>query len=138
MAFAWRAAGLSYAPPLPRPLPYPDILQHRYNRFLQIASRVVRRSLKDEQRLIAEKRGEMDLRFAKWEVSRDHPSIICARKHRRAPELMHSTGRKAGRGQVRCGGEQGGYAGECCKGSVMIARLGWSEWKGDHSKARGP
>lgn len=75
MAFAWRAAGLSYAPPLPRPLPYPDIPQHRYNRFLQIASRVVRRSLKDEQRLIAEKRGEMDLRFAKWEVSRDHRAL---------------------------------------------------------------
>lgn len=41
----------------------------RYNRYLTIASRVVRRSLKEEQRLAAARRGESDLRFAKWEVS---------------------------------------------------------------------
>ncbi|KAF2199982.1 hypothetical protein GQ43DRAFT_441987 [Delitschia confertaspora ATCC 74209] len=52
MAFAWKAAGLTY------------------NRYLAVASRVVRRSLKEEKRLQAEKRGDMDLRFAKWEVSR--------------------------------------------------------------------
>ena len=40
-----------------------------YNRYLAIAARVVRRSLKEQPRLAAEKRGEMDLRFAKWEVS---------------------------------------------------------------------
>ncbi|KAI1493036.1 mitochondrial ATP synthase epsilon chain-domain-containing protein [Biscogniauxia mediterranea] len=49
MVFAWKAAGLSY------------------NRYLAIASRVVRRSLKEEKRVAAERRGEMDLRFAKWE-----------------------------------------------------------------------
>ncbi|CAF9903265.1 MAG: hypothetical protein GOMPHAMPRED_000161 [Gomphillus americanus] len=49
MAFAWKAAGLTY------------------NRYLAVAARVVRRSLKDDKRLAAEKRGEMDLRFAKWE-----------------------------------------------------------------------
>ncbi|KAF2836885.1 hypothetical protein M501DRAFT_1006854 [Patellaria atrata CBS 101060] len=49
MAFAWKAAGLTY------------------NRYLAIAARVVRRSLKEEQRLQAERRGESDLRFAKWE-----------------------------------------------------------------------
>jgi len=37
-----------------------------YNRYLAIAARVVRRSLKEEQRLAAERRGEMELRFAKW------------------------------------------------------------------------
>jgi len=40
-----------------------------YNRYLAIAARVVRRSLKEDKRLAAERRGEMDLRFAKWEVS---------------------------------------------------------------------
>lgn len=35
-----------------------------------MAARVVRRSLKEDKRLQAERRGEMDLRFAKWEVSR--------------------------------------------------------------------
>ena len=41
---------------------------HSYNRYLAVAARVVRRSLKEDKRLAAERRGEMDLRFAKWEV----------------------------------------------------------------------
>ncbi|KAK5136439.1 hypothetical protein LTR08_003084 [Meristemomyces frigidus] len=49
MTFAWKASGITY------------------NRYLAVAARVVRRSLKDDKRLAAEKRGEMDLRFAKWE-----------------------------------------------------------------------
>ncbi|KAI0845240.1 mitochondrial ATP synthase epsilon chain-domain-containing protein [Daldinia vernicosa] len=49
MVFAWKAAGLSY------------------NRYLAVATRVVRRSLKEEKRLIAERRGDTELRFAKWE-----------------------------------------------------------------------
>ncbi|TKW57016.1 hypothetical protein CTA1_13029 [Colletotrichum tanaceti] len=49
MVFAWKAAGLTY------------------NRYLAVASRVVRRSLKEDKRIIAERRGETDLRFAKWE-----------------------------------------------------------------------
>ena len=40
-----------------------------YNRYLAVAARVVRRSLKEDKRLQAERRGEMDLRFAKWQVS---------------------------------------------------------------------
>ncbi|PGH23170.1 hypothetical protein AJ80_02807 [Polytolypa hystricis UAMH7299] len=52
MAFAWKAAGLTY------------------NRFLAVAARTVRRSLKEDLRLLAERRGEMDLRFAKWENGR--------------------------------------------------------------------
>ncbi|KAI1162679.1 mitochondrial ATP synthase epsilon chain domain-containing protein [Nemania serpens] len=49
MTFAWKAAGLTY------------------NRYLAVASRVVRRSLKDDKRVAAERRGETDLRFTKWE-----------------------------------------------------------------------
>ncbi|EXJ61065.1 F-type H+-transporting ATPase subunit epsilon [Cladophialophora yegresii CBS 114405] len=49
MAFEWKAAGLTY------------------NRYLAVAARVVRRSLKEGPRLQAERRGEMDLRFAKWQ-----------------------------------------------------------------------
>ncbi|QIX01764.1 hypothetical protein AMS68_007281 [Peltaster fructicola] len=52
MSFAWKAAGITY------------------NRYLAIASRVVRRSLQEEKRLVAERRGEMDLRMAKWENGR--------------------------------------------------------------------
>ncbi|KAF4625734.1 hypothetical protein G7Y89_g12427 [Cudoniella acicularis] len=48
MAFAWKASGLTY------------------NKYLSVAARVVRRSLKDDLRLAAERRGEMELRFAKW------------------------------------------------------------------------
>ncbi|KAF4123846.1 F-type H+-transporting ATPase subunit epsilon [Geosmithia morbida] len=46
---AWKAAGISY------------------NRYLAIAARTVRRSLKEDKRLLAERRGETELRFAKWE-----------------------------------------------------------------------
>ncbi|GES66390.1 mitochondrial ATP synthase epsilon chain-domain-containing protein [Aspergillus terreus] len=49
MAFAWKAAGLTY------------------NRYLAVAARAVRRSLKEGPRLAAERRGQMDLRFAKWQ-----------------------------------------------------------------------
>ncbi|KAG9241359.1 mitochondrial ATP synthase epsilon chain domain-containing protein [Calycina marina] len=48
MAFAWKASGLTY------------------NKYLSVAASVVRRSLKDTQRLAAEKRGVSELRFAKW------------------------------------------------------------------------
>ncbi|ROV95087.1 hypothetical protein VSDG_05833 [Cytospora chrysosperma] len=48
MTFAWKAAGLTY------------------NRYLAVAGRVVRRSLKDDKRLAAERRGEQELRFSKW------------------------------------------------------------------------
>lgn len=41
---------------------------HSYNRYLTIAARVVRRSLKEDLRVNAERRGESELRFAKWEV----------------------------------------------------------------------
>jgi F-type H+-transporting ATPase subunit epsilon len=49
MASAWKVAGLSY------------------NRYISVASRVVRRSLKEDKRILAERRGESELRFAKWE-----------------------------------------------------------------------
>ncbi|KIM98851.1 hypothetical protein OIDMADRAFT_19880 [Oidiodendron maius Zn] len=48
MAFAWKASGLTY------------------NKYLSVAARTVRRSLKDDKRLAAERRGDMELRFAKW------------------------------------------------------------------------
>ena len=48
MSAAWKAAGLTY------------------NRYLAIAARAVRRSLKEEKRIVAERRGESDLKFAKW------------------------------------------------------------------------
>lgn len=46
-----------------------EIARCSYNRYLAVAGRVVRRSLKDDKRLAAERRGEMDLRISKWEVS---------------------------------------------------------------------
>ncbi|CAK7566587.1 MAG: hypothetical protein SEPTF4163_004535 [Sporothrix epigloea] len=49
MTFAWKAAGLSY------------------NRYLSIAGRAVRRSLKEDKRIAAERRGNLDVRFSKWQ-----------------------------------------------------------------------
>lgn len=43
-------------------------MSNSYNRYLAIAARAVRRSLKEDKRIVAERRGEMDLRFAKWQV----------------------------------------------------------------------
>lgn len=43
-------------------------VSNSYNRYLAIAARAVRRSLKEDKRIAAERRGEMDLRFIKWEV----------------------------------------------------------------------
>ena len=50
------------------------LTRHSYNCYLAVAARAVRRSLKEEPRLAAEKRGEMDLRFAKWQV-RDYRAV---------------------------------------------------------------
>ncbi|CRJ90123.1 ATP synthase subunit epsilon like protein [Verticillium longisporum] len=50
MVFAWKAAGITY------------------NRFLAVSARAVRRSLKEDKRIIAERRGAVaEIRFAKWE-----------------------------------------------------------------------
>lgn len=46
----------------------------RYNRYLAIAGRAVRRSLKEDKRLAAERRGQLDLRFSKWQVRNDAPT----------------------------------------------------------------
>lgn len=52
-------------------------LDPSYNRYLAIAARTVRRSLKEGPRLASERRGQMDLRFAKWEVS-ELPELCAA------------------------------------------------------------
>ncbi|PKX99871.1 hypothetical protein P168DRAFT_293892 [Aspergillus campestris IBT 28561] len=49
MVAAWKSAGLTY------------------NRYLAVAAQAVRRSLKEGPRVAAERRGLMELRFAKWE-----------------------------------------------------------------------
>jgi F-type H+-transporting ATPase subunit epsilon len=55
--------------PLQSPDPAPLTTCNSYNRYIAVASRVVRRSLKEDKRIIAERRGVSELRFAKWEVS---------------------------------------------------------------------
>lgn len=49
-----------------------------YNRYLAVAARAVRRSLKDGPRLQSERRGQMDLRYAKWEVCTYTEWIWCS------------------------------------------------------------
>ncbi|TFY77159.1 hypothetical protein EWM64_g6856 [Hericium alpestre] len=38
-----------------------------YNKYTQIAARAVRQSLKEEERLVADKRGLTALRYQRWE-----------------------------------------------------------------------
>ncbi|KAF8245834.1 hypothetical protein K440DRAFT_554768 [Wilcoxina mikolae CBS 423.85] len=49
LAAPWKAAGFTY------------------NKYLTIAARVIRKSLKEEARLKAERRGPLELKFSKWE-----------------------------------------------------------------------
>jgi hypothetical protein len=51
---------------------------YRYNRYLAVAARVVRRSLKEDKRIAAETRGHSELRFAKWEVRKklEHEALV--------------------------------------------------------------
>ncbi|GBB90505.1 hypothetical protein RclHR1_01750004 [Rhizophagus clarus] len=49
MAFSWKAAGITYL------------------KYTQICARAVRNALKEEQRLIAQRRDEQGIKFAKWE-----------------------------------------------------------------------
>ncbi|CAG8450009.1 3270_t:CDS:2 [Ambispora leptoticha] len=52
MAFAWKTAGISYL------------------QYAQICARAVRNALKEEQRVIAQRRDEQGLKFAKWEAGK--------------------------------------------------------------------
>lgn len=52
-----------------------DESSNSYNKYLSVAARTVRRSLKDDKRIAAERRGDMELRFAKWNVS-SVPSML--------------------------------------------------------------
>ncbi|KAK0508269.1 hypothetical protein JMJ35_009353 [Cladonia borealis] len=76
MAFAWRASGLTY------------------NRYLAVAARVVRRSLKEGPRLQAERRGEMELRFAKWENGKQGENKSLAQENASSMAEHASEGQK--------------------------------------------
>ncbi|CAI4217277.1 unnamed protein product [Parascedosporium putredinis] len=57
MTFAWKAAGISY------------------NRYLAVAARAVRRSLKDDKRIAVERRGEVELKLASWKNGKQSDAI---------------------------------------------------------------
>jgi len=78
--------------------------RNSYNRYLAIAARVVRRSLKEDKRLAAERRGEMDLRFAKWQVSwiRRYPVQGGWELTRWNTERQAGRDEEPGSGQRRC------------------------------------
>lgn len=75
-----------------------------YNRYIAVASRVVRRSLKEDKRIAAERRGESELKFAKWEVS----AYTATGEKSVGRGLMHWAERQAGRSQ---GPQRGGAPG---------------------------
>ncbi|CAG8518172.1 3142_t:CDS:2 [Diversispora eburnea] len=62
MTFAWKAAGMSYL------------------KYTQICARAVRNSLKDDLRLIAQRRDEQGLKFAKWEAGKQGEFVCIALK----------------------------------------------------------
>ncbi|KAF5323997.1 hypothetical protein D9611_008380 [Ephemerocybe angulata] len=46
-----------------------------YNKFAQITARALRNSLKEEQRIAAEKRGLTSVRYQQWENGQGGPQI---------------------------------------------------------------
>lgn len=68
-------------------LTYVNWIGYSYNRYLAIASRAVRNSLKEEQRMAAARRGELDLRFSKWEVSCRVFVLTCQRNRGKGRRL---------------------------------------------------
>jgi hypothetical protein len=68
MVAAWKAAGFTYVPPDPVALTHRIDRNSSYNKYLSIAARAIRRSLKEEQRLKAERREQIDLRFSLWQA----------------------------------------------------------------------
>ncbi|KAF5347924.1 hypothetical protein D9756_010131 [Leucocoprinus leucothites] len=47
-----------------------------YNKYAQITARAVRSSLKEEQRVAAEKRGLTMLRYQQWENGKGGPQVV--------------------------------------------------------------
>ena len=50
-------------------------LLYRYNKYTQIAARALRASLKEEERVVAEKRGLTILRYQRWEKGQGGPQV---------------------------------------------------------------
>ncbi|EFI28288.1 hypothetical protein CC1G_13817 [Coprinopsis cinerea okayama7 len=48
-----------------------------YNKFAQITARAVRNSLKEEQRVLAEKRGQTSVRYQQWQNGKGGPQFWC-------------------------------------------------------------
>ncbi|KAG2019614.1 hypothetical protein CC2G_005038 [Coprinopsis cinerea AmutBmut pab1-1] len=46
-----------------------------YNKFAQITARAVRNSLKEEQRVLAEKRGQTSVRYQQWQNGKGGPQV---------------------------------------------------------------
>jgi hypothetical protein len=62
---------------------------------MAVAARVVRRSLKEDKRLLAERRGEMELRFAKWEVRYTRAIPNHTQPTHTTPRTLHSIRRQS-------------------------------------------
>lgn len=74
-------------------LPARNLSKLRYNKYAQITARALRSALKEEERVVAEKRGVTSVRFQKWEGGvggpqvRFEPSIIACKQLTRSNRL---------------------------------------------------
>ncbi len=57
-------------------------MERRYNRYASICARAVRNSLKEEQRVKAERRGEMSLRYQQWKDGKAGEQVSISIEHR--------------------------------------------------------
>ena len=96
MAFAWRNVFTYVENTWGRRCcgDYTDKVTDSYNRYASICSATIRKSLKESARIQAEKRGELELRYAKWEngVSAE---LLIARLRTRETDKAYQPHRQA-------------------------------------------
>ena len=77
---------------------------HRYNKFIQIAARATRAGLKEEERLKADKRNAVTLKWQSWKDGKGGPQVrpLPCSLLLRCPSSRLSSGQalREGRGQA--------------------------------------
>lgn len=66
---------LAHARVPPRRRPVHESRVHRYNKFIQIAARATRAGLKEEERLKADKRNAVTLKWQSWKEGKGGPQV---------------------------------------------------------------
>lgn len=59
------------------PCPLRHCALHSFNKYIQVAARATRQALKEEERVAAEKRGTITLKYQKWAEGKPSTAVSC-------------------------------------------------------------